>query len=81
MKWIVCLCALALALAFSTEGSAQPSQRRRGRGPSDRPREGSLKVGDPAPDFELTRLDGKGTVKLSSFKGKRPVALVFGSYT
>ena len=38
-------------------------------------------MGDPAPDFELTRLDGKGTVKLSSFKGKRPVALVFGSYT
>jgi len=47
----------------------------------DRPSEGSLKVGDPAPDFELQRLDGKGTVKLSSFRDQRPVVLVFGSYT
>ncbi|GAB4149047.1 MAG: hypothetical protein Fur0037_17380 [Planctomycetota bacterium] len=39
-------------------------------------------VGDPAPDFELPMLgmmDQK--VKLSSFRGKRPVALIFGSYT
>ena len=40
-----------------------------------------LKAGDMAPDFELKTLDGKQTVKLSSFRGKKPVALIFGSYT
>ena len=53
------------------------------RGADTRPGEGKLKVGDPAPDFEL-KYEGKtkaGTVKLSSFKGKQPVVLVFGSYT
>src|SRR5262245_26906562 len=40
-----------------------------------------LKPGDPAPDFTLS--DPKGTRKLtlSSFRDKRPVVLVFGSYT
>ena len=36
---------------------------------------------DVAPEFELPRLDGDGTVRLSSLLGERPVALVFGSYT
>ena len=39
------------------------------------------KVGEPAPDFELKTLDGKETIKLSQFKGSRPVVLIFGSYT
>lgn len=40
------------------------------------------KVGDLAPDFELPMLGMKDTtVKLSSFRGVRPVALIFGSYT
>lgn len=51
------------------------------RGPEDRPREGNLKVGDPAPDFTLKTLDGKSEVKLSSHRGQRPVVLIFGSYT
>lgn len=37
--------------------------------------------GKPAPDFTLKSLDGKREVQLSSFAGKRPVALIFGSYT
>ena len=41
-----------------------------------------LGVGDAAPDFELPYLDDRSrTVRLSSFKGRRPVALIFGSYT
>lgn len=39
------------------------------------------RVGDPAPDFELPELDGKTAVRLSDYRGKKPVALVFGSHT
>lgn len=46
-----------------------------------RARAGDLRVGDPAPDFTLPTLDGSATVTLSRFRGDRPVALVFGSYT
>ena len=41
----------------------------------------SPKVGDLAPDFELQDPSGHTAVRLSSFRGRRPVALVFGSYT
>lgn len=37
--------------------------------------------GDIAPDFELFDLNGENPVLLSDFRGERPVALVFGSYT
>jgi hypothetical protein len=48
--------------------------------------------GEPAPDFHLKLLessnppdfveaDGEGRVRLSSYRGKRPVVLIFGSYT
>jgi hypothetical protein len=53
-----------------------------------------IQIGDTAPDFELPRLtiekDKVGNavgkisaqkVKLSSFRGKKPVFLVFSSYT
>ena len=39
------------------------------------------KVGDVAPDFELRDSNGENPVRLSDFKGKKPVALVFGSFT
>jgi len=41
----------------------------------------TLRAGDPAPDFKLKTRDGSREVQLSGFKGKRPVVLVFGSYT
>ena len=41
----------------------------------------ALAVGDEAADFELPVLDGGRVVRLSDFKGEKPVALVFGSYT
>jgi len=44
--------------------------------PFDGPR-----VGQPAPDFTLTTQDGKKTVTLSDYRDKRPVVLVFGSFT
>ena len=44
-------------------------------------RSGVLQTGDAAPDFRLPLLDGSESVALSSFRGNRPVVLVFGSYT
>jgi hypothetical protein len=44
-------------------------------------RRGHLRVGELAPDFSLQTADRKSRVKLSSFRGKEPVVLVFGSYT
>jgi len=39
------------------------------------------KSGEVAPDFELRDINGVNPVHLSSFRGKKPVALIFGSLT
>ena len=39
------------------------------------------KGGDVAPDFELRDVNGENPVRLSDFRGQKPVALIFGSYT
>jgi hypothetical protein len=44
-------------------------------------RAGHLKTGDIAPDFRLRALHSEQTVQLASFRGQKPVVLVFGSYT
>lgn len=44
-------------------------------------RAGSLRVGDPAPDFDLPTADKKSEIRLADFRGQRPVVLIFGSYT
>lgn len=44
-------------------------------------RRGQLMVGDPAPDFNLKMANSSATVELSSFQGKEPVVLIFGSHT
>ncbi len=46
-----------------------------------RARAGTVQVGDEAPDFTLATLDKNSHVQLSSFRGKQPIVLVFGSYT
>ena len=46
-----------------------------------RARSGHLQSGDMAPDFALPMLDHTATVRLSSYRGSKPVVLVFGSYT
>jgi hypothetical protein len=46
-----------------------------------RARAGRVQAGDVAPDFRLPTLDRQAVVQLSSFRGDRPVVLVFGSYT
>ena len=47
----------------------------------DQCEEGTLKVGDRAPDVALISLDGRTPVRLSSALGGRPTVLVFGSFT
>lgn len=71
--WVI----VAAAGAQDQQQPGRTGDRRRGdfRTP-DR-----LKVGDPAPDVTLQSLDGPQKVTLSDFRGKRPVVLVFGSYT
>lgn len=71
--WGLCLCLLASTVAAQQQRNKQPRE--------DQRREGKLKVGDTAPDFTLATSDGKRKVTLSSFRGQRPVALIFGSYT
>jgi hypothetical protein len=46
----------------------------------DRRVRGTLRVGDQAPDVELTRYDG-AQLRLSSVWATRPAVLVFGSCT
>lgn len=48
---------------------------------NDRILEDLTKVGDLAPDFTLITKDGKSKVTLSDYRAKKPVVLIFGSYT
>ena len=47
----------------------------------DQRQEGSLKVGDRAPDVAMLALDGKTPVRLSESFGGKPTVLIFGSFT
>ncbi len=38
-------------------------------------------VGDPAPDFELRDIHGEDPIRLNSFQGRKPIVLIFGSFT
>ena len=42
---------------------------------------GTLKVGDDAPDARLVALDGSSHFHIRERTGRRPLVLVFGSYT
>jgi peroxiredoxin len=44
-------------------------------------RAGHLNIGDPAPDFSLSKIDKSAQVQLSALNQRQPVVLVFGSYT
>ena len=47
----------------------------------DTRKEGSLRPGSPAPDVALHAVAGPGTVRIADRIGKRPLVLVFGSFT
>ena len=65
--------ALLLSVAALTLMTSAPSAQDRS--------EGSLRPGALAPDFTLEPRGGGAAITLSSFRGRMPVALVFGSYT
>jgi hypothetical protein len=39
------------------------------------------RAGDLAPDFTLHDIEGEESMTLSDFRGVKPVALIFGSFT
>ncbi|MFY9552300.1 MAG: hypothetical protein WAU32_14225 [Thermoanaerobaculia bacterium] len=47
----------------------------------DQRQEGTLKVGERAPDVALLALDGMTPVRLASEIGGKPTVLIFGSFT
>jgi len=49
--------------------------------PNERTIDEQTRMGELAPDFSLLMHDGKGKITLSNSFGKRPVVLIFGSYT
>ena len=88
---LAAILALAVVFVAADHSDAQQAGRKKGERAGTRKRFGRrragfrgrdrLKVGDVAPEFTLKSLDGKKTVTLSNFQGKKPVLLVFGSYT
>lgn len=65
----------------AADWSAHSGRQRRG-GRRNHAGGSAPKVGDDAPDFTLTHIeDEEKQVQLSSFAGKKPVALIFGSCT
>ena len=71
-------CAKAVALCLALAASAGDADAADGDKPA-KPR--ALRVGDKAPLLTLKTLDGKASVDLAGFGGKKPVVLFFGSYT
>lgn len=64
----------------SASGRSRQARSRQGRGTLE-PAPEVAQEGRLAPDFSLTSPDGETTYSLASFRGKKPVALIFGSYT
>jgi hypothetical protein len=75
----VCLASAIHGADSKKPGFQVPNSKEEAPPPEDR--QGTLKPGDPAPDFNLNVMHSNQTVRLAGFKGKRPVALIFGSYT
>lgn len=71
---------ILLAVQPKQSPGAKPGEVNTPPARGERPPE-RLKVGDAAPDFILADPTAKKEVKLSSFQGKKPVVLIFGSHT
>jgi len=88
--WLTAIFCLVALITDIGEGRQQTRQSR-----SDRGYNPKIKIGEFPPDFELPTLtlktdetgkpfgviSEKDTVRLSSFRGKKPVCLIMSSYT
>ncbi len=72
---------LMTTILFVQASPPSLAQGQANRKPGDLRMPDTLAVGDLAPDFRLKTKDGKHEVRLSGFRGKKPVVLIFGSYT
>ena len=45
-----------------------------------RPASGAVREGEPVPDFVLSTVDGKKTVHLSDFRGKKVILFAWASW-
>ena len=91
--WALGLLLAASQALYAGERRSRGGKGGPGRGPDDNSVQGTLQQGAVAPDFEIQTLAaGKATVdsdqkaaadtvRLSSFRGDKPVLLIFGSYT
>jgi len=73
--------AIASLLFVAASAHAQPPVQKSASLGYEHLRRPAPEVGSEAPDFALKSLETGEEVRLSEFKGDRPVALVFGSYT
>jgi len=79
----------ALCLILPLSGECQPGKGKKNEktGEVNTPpakgerKETTLRVGDAAPNFTLSDIKQRRDVTLGDFKGKKPVVLIFGSYT
>ncbi len=73
--------AILLLLLLAVSVQAQGARVARRARSAQRSTPGALQVGDTAPLFKLKSLDGSSETDLVSFREKKPVVLLFGSYT
>lgn len=66
---------MLIAASICSAGTTEPDQQRQ------LARSASLKVGQKAPTFKLEFLNEKKDFDLKESFSKRPVVLIFGSYT
>jgi hypothetical protein len=79
MKSFVLLTGLCLILSLPMTPLA--AQRTKPPRPAQRSQEQPLRVGEMAPAFVLKSHDGESTTDLAAFRERKPVVLIFGSYT
>jgi hypothetical protein len=82
---LMTLLAVAAATAqepATTQPATRPAKQPTGLSqPASQPTRTAPEAGEVAPTFKLKALDGKTEFELTSLRGKRPVVLLFGSYT
>lgn len=86
-RWVRCVGCMLIVAALSGCATPERPRRRMSRERMRKMRARAIArdtappLGADAPNFTLQTPDGSRTVELASFRGTKPVVLVFGSYT